>query len=299
MLLLPKELPVDRHGKIDCVGAGLGVSGLILFSFVWNQAPSSGWATSYIIATLLISVAAFSAFVYWEKKIALEPIMPLAVFRIPTFSALIVVTTLSFMSYGTCTYYMIAWQQVLRGWTALDVAIGWIPFAIGATASTLFAAWLIARLSAQWIVAIGVGVVWISSILLATMPRHQTYWAQTFPAILIGSFCPDFVFTAAQIIASNSVSRKQQGVAASLIGTLNLYGASLGLGVAGTIESQLNKSRPSPILGYRAALAFAAGMAAVAIVITAALVRVPKNDREGWDDDDNLDSVPDVQLASS
>lgn len=296
-ILLPKELPVDRNGKIDYVGATLGVSSLILFNFVWNQAPSAKWLTSYIIATLILSVAFFVAFVYWEKRVAREPIMPLSIFKIPTFSALVIVVLLSFMSYATSLYYMIAWQQLLRGWTALDVAIGWIPFAIGAVASTLVAAWLIARLPAQWIVAIGVGVVCVSSILLATMPRNQSYWEQTFPAILIGSFCPDFVFTAAQIIASNSVSRKQQGVAASLIGTLNLYGASLGLGFAGTIESQTNKGRANPIAGYRAALAFAAGIAAAAIVVTAAFVRVPKNDREGWEDEDN--NAADVALVSS
>ena len=300
MLLLPKEQAPDRGGGIDYIGATLGVASLILFNFVWNQAPSAGWSTSYIVVTLLISAAGFAAFIFWEKRIARDPVMPLSVFRIPTFAAVGVVALISSMSFSASLYYMVAWQQLLRGWSALDIAIGWIPFAIGAVASTLIAAWLIARVPAQWVLAIGVGVVCVSSILLATMPHHQTYWAQTFPAILIGSFCPDFVVTATQIIASNSVGRKQQGVAASLIGTLNLYGPSLGLGFAGTIETQINKGRASPLLGYRAALAFSAGIAAVAIVITAALVRVPKNDRDGWEDDgDDGDDGVDVVLASS
>ena len=34
-LLLP-EIPVDRRGKIDWVGAGLGSSGLIVFNVAWK-----------------------------------------------------------------------------------------------------------------------------------------------------------------------------------------------------------------------------------------------------------------------
>lgn len=34
--LLPREVPVDRGGKIDWIGAGLGTSALIIFNFVWK-----------------------------------------------------------------------------------------------------------------------------------------------------------------------------------------------------------------------------------------------------------------------
>lgn len=55
------------------------------------------------------------------------------------------------------------------------------------------------------------------------------------------AFCPDLVYTAAQIIASNSVRRSQQGTAASLVGLLNLYGNSLGLAFSGTVEAEVDK----------------------------------------------------------
>jgi hypothetical protein len=41
------------------------------------------------------------------------------------------------------------------------------------------------------------------------------------------------VYVAAQVIASNSVGKHEQGIAGSLIGTLDLYGNSLGLGLRG------------------------------------------------------------------
>jgi hypothetical protein len=36
IFLCPQDEPVDPNGKIDWVGAYLGVGGLILFNFVWK-----------------------------------------------------------------------------------------------------------------------------------------------------------------------------------------------------------------------------------------------------------------------
>ncbi|KAI3394026.1 hypothetical protein diail_3290 [Diaporthe ilicicola] len=291
--LLPPEVPVDKGGRIDYAGAGLGLTSLLLFNFVWNQAPSAGWSTPYETALLVLSVATFAAFLAWEKYVARDPIMPVAIFRAPTFTALLLVVLLSYMSFGISLWYMIAWEQLLRGLDVIQLAVVWTPFVPGSVAAVFVAAWLIPRLAAQYIIALGVVFVLLSNLLLATMPVQQTYWAQTFPAIVLGSMCPDLVYVAAQVIASNSVSRKQQGIAGSLIGTLNLYGNSLGLGFAGTIETQLLKQTGDQARGYRAVLYFGVGLAVAGLVLNFIFVRVPKDEREGWDPaDQDADDIP-------
>ena len=143
-------------------------------------------------------------------------------------------------------------------------------------------AWLVPRVSAQWILAIGVFVALASNVVLVTMPVRQSYWPQMFPSMVLMGFCPDLVYVAAQLVASNSVSRQHQGVASSLIGTLNLYGNSLGLGFSGTVESEIRKTH-SEVMGYRAALYFGAGLGLVGLILDLMFVRVPKDDREGWE----------------
>lgn len=292
-LELPHEVPVDKGGKIDYTGAGLGLSSLLLFNFVWNQAPSAGWSTPYEIALLILSVALFVGFLAWEKYVASEPIMPVSIFKAPTFTALLFVVLLSYMSFGISLWYMIAWEQILRGLNVIQLTVIWTPFVPGSIIAVFIAAWLIPRLAAQYIIALGVVFVLVSNLLLATMPVHQTYWAQTFPAIVIGSMCPDLVYVAAQVIASNSVSRKQQGIAGSLIGTLNLYGNSLGMGFAGTMETQLLKQTHDEAHGYRAVFYFGVGLAVAGLILNFIFVRVPKDEREGWDPaDQDSDDIP-------
>ena len=127
----------------------------------------------------------------------------------------------------------------------------------------------------------------LSAALLSTMPAQQSYWAQVFPSTILMALCPDFIFTAAQIIATNSVKRHEQGIAGSLISLLQLYGASIGLGFAGTVEANTNQNGKATLDGYRGALYFAIGLGIAALVVDVWFVRVPKDKREGWGDEED------------
>lgn len=94
--------------------------------------------------------------------------------------------------------------------------------------------------------------------------------------------CGTYITSKAEIIASNSVQRHEQGVAGSLIGTLNLYGNSLGLGFAGIIEVEVAKHSVSEVAGFRAALWFGAALSISALVLDLAFVRLRHVDRQGW-----------------
>lgn len=214
--------------------------------------------------------------------------MPLDIFKAPSLLMLLLVTLLNYMAVGVCIWYQVLWLQKVWHWSLLHIAVGWTPFVICAIGAAGLAAWLIPRLAAQWILAIGIVTILVSNALMATVPISQTYWAQIFPSIVLFAFSPDFVYTAGQIIACNSVRRNQQGIAGSLIGTLNLYGNSLGLGFASTVETQIAGRSGSKIVGYRSAFYFGVGISAVALILDVLFVRLVKDDREGWHDDDRV-----------
>ncbi|KAL9066573.1 MAG: hypothetical protein Q9161_007474 [Pseudevernia consocians] len=294
-LLLPPEEPTSKSEPMDWIGSVLGISGLITFNFVWNQAPTAGWDSPYEIALLITSVIFFATFAVWEYKFAPFPILPLSIFRAPSFFPLVIVVCFSFMSYATFIWYLVAWQQEIRHWSALSTSFGLAPMALGATSAAFVAAWLIPRLAAQWILAIGALAALVAQVIMATMPAQQAYWPSVFPATVVQSLCPDFIFTAAAIIASNSVKRNEQGIAGSLIGTLQLYATSIGLGFAGVVEVHLggggDGGEGATVKGYRGALWFGMGLAVVALVVCAGWVRMPKDEREGWQGDDALSGL--------
>lgn len=80
----------------------------------------------------------------------------------------------------------------------------------------------------------------------------------------------DMSYPAASLVASNSVPRHQQGTAASLVNTFVSYSISLGLGFAGTVETQVNNGGKTPddvLKGYRAAWYLGIGLAGLGILL--------------------------------
>ncbi|KAG9237889.1 major facilitator superfamily domain-containing protein [Amylocarpus encephaloides] len=284
--ILPHEEVVDKEGTVDWIGAVLGISALITFNFVWNQAPAVGWSEIYILIALVVSIALFINFAIFEHAYATSPILPLKIFKAPSFFPLCIVILLTIMSYSTALWYLVAFQQLIRHWTPLHFAAGLTPHAIFGGLAAPVASFLVPRIAAQYLLAFGALSVMLSAILLATMPEQQSYWCQVFPATILMAVCSDFVFTAAQIIATGAVGRKDQGAAGSLVSLLQLYGASIGLGVAGTVEGGFSRGGRGDVRGYRGALWAAVIFASIAVVVDGVWVRVKRDERVGWEDEE-------------
>lgn len=251
-----------------------------------SQAPSVGWKTPYEYILLIVAILHLLAFLYWEAKVALSPILPFNIWKAPSFLALITVVFFSVMSFGIFSWYFFVWCLKVRKETMLTASASITPLTVGGVIAAFTAAWLIPRLPAQYILATGATAMAISSIILATMPEQQIYWQAMFPAVAIVAFCPDFIFTASQIVASNSVAKTQQGVAGSLIGTLLTYGISTGVGFGGTVEIYTNRQGTDLIRGYRGALYLGIAFAVAALVLSLTCVRIKRDVREGWEKED-------------
>lgn len=104
-----------------------------------------------------------------------------------------------------------------------------------------------------------------------------------FPSMVLAGCTIDFLTTSAQIIASNTVSVEQQGIAGSLVGTLLSYGLSTGLGFAGTVEIHTNHGGRDLLRGYHCAAYLGVGFATAAWVLGVAFIRIPKDIREECD----------------
>lgn len=294
---IPRALGVGMGGAVDWMGAFLGVAGLILFNFAFNQAPLAGWASATVIAPLLVGVACFFAFALWEIKMAESPILPFDIWRAPTFGAVISSAFLCFMSFGTFIFYYIQFQTDFRGASPLQSVAYLSPFTLNGFLAACLVSVLISRIPAQVIFGVGLLALFIANILVATAHPAGIYWTHTFFATAIAPFGPEMAFTAAQLIFSNTVKRTEQGIAGSLVGTTLQYGIAIGVGLGGTVEAHTNGGGTKPLVGLRGALWLGAGMAGLGAIIVACFVRVPKDQREGYDDEIESNSEKNVDAV--
>lgn len=179
-----EEIPKGQ--KFDFIGAGLGVSGLILFNFAWNQATVVGWPEPYVPALLVVGMLIMTAFFLYEHRIE-QPLLPPAVFNRGSVTILLVVG-LGWASFGVFTFYTVQFVIVIRGYTPLGAIAEFTTLAVAGGTAAIATGLSIRYVPPPWMISIAAAAFTVGNILVATMPEHQIYWAQTFVGLIIMPF---------------------------------------------------------------------------------------------------------------
>jgi MFS family permease len=250
----------------DYLGAITGVSGLVLFNVAWNQAPNVGWQSPYVVVLLVLGLLFFAAFYIVERKVR-QPLVPVSALKTETYFVLGCVA-LGWSSFGIFIYYIWQFLGNLRHETPLDITAQLVPASISGLCAAVTTGFLISRIRTSYIMVMAMTAFCVGNILIGTMPVGQIYWAQTFVGIVVICWGMDMSFPAATVILSNLVPKRHQGVAASLVTTVVNYSISIGLGIAGTVESKVNGRGTNLERGYRGAYYAAIGLSGCGIVLS-------------------------------
>jgi MFS family permease len=276
IVIIPEEVSGAVHptGKIDILGAITGVSGLILFIYCWNEGGVVGWDKPYVYVLLIVSALIIGLFIFVEMKTE-EPIMPLSIWSVKGFPGVLACIALGWSSFGIYVYYIVQFIQVIRGASPLLTTAMLSPVILSGLTATLSVSQLYGRVPGHFLLMASMLFFCIGNILIASMPAYQTYWAQVFVSTLVTPFGMDISFPAASLIVSNTMPTHQQGVAASMVNTAINWSVSLGLGIAGTVESELLKSGKTVLEGYRGGLYVGIGLSGAAVIFALLFCRVP------------------------
>ncbi|CAD6643177.1 BAG_1a_G0042500.mRNA.1.CDS.1 [Saccharomyces cerevisiae] len=266
---IPNNVPTNIHGlSMDWTGSALAIIGLILFNFVWNQAPIVGWDKPYIIVLLIISVIFLVAFFVYESKYAEVPLLPRAMTKNRHMIMILLAVFLGWGSFGIWTFYYISFQLNLRHYSPVWTGGTYFVFVIFGSMAAFFVAFSIKRLGPALLLCFSLMAFDAGSIMFSVLPVEQSYWKLNFAMQAILCFGMDLSFPASSIILSDGLPMQYQGMAGSLVNTVINYSASLCLGMGGTVEHQINKSGNDLLKGYRAAVYLGVGLASLGVVIS-------------------------------
>lgn len=276
----PQILPPRPKGlkniiaELDLLAAAVGITGLVLFNFAWNQAPIAGWSSPYVIVCLILGIALMPLFFYLEVKVSSNPLIPFSVLNSDNAFVLGCIAC-GWGNFGIWVFYL--WQilEELRGTSPLLASAYLSPLVIAGIVAAVATGFLLSHIRAGWLMVIAMSAFLIGNLLVATVPVHQIYWAQFFVCMLMAPFGMDMSFPAATVYLSNSIEKERQGVAASLVNTVVNYSISLGLGFAGTVETHINNGGltfEDKLRGYRGALYMGIGLAGLGLALSLVFV---------------------------
>jgi EmrB/QacA subfamily drug resistance transporter len=271
-----RESKDPQPRRIDWAGQTVLTAGLFLLTLGLLRGNDVGWASSEIVAELTASVVLVALFALIERRVK-DPMLPLGLFRIPSFTgAQIAAFSISASLFAVFIYATIYLQQVL-GLSAIEAGLVYIPGTIlNATTSGVTAGLAEkGKLSSRTAVSLGLALV-ATGLLLMTMADAGSSWLAVQPGFLIAMIGTGMFNPAVIAVALGSVSEDQSGLAAGVNDTFRQAGIAVGVAALGAMIPTASLAK-GDVTGYvdglHNALVVGGALAAVGAIAAAYLIR--------------------------
>ena len=246
--LLPTVKRPDASRNLDFAGAGVFIVAVGSLLIGLTNKQSSDWNTFEVGGLILIGLALGAVFTLVESR-AKEPIVPLNLWRIRTYSASIIATFLISFGFFGAAVFLPQWFQFVQGATPTNSGLYSLALLAGLIISSVGSGILVSRTGKYKALILGGLILMAAGLLLLTQIRADTplpvLWAWMFVAGLgIGPTLS--VFT---IIIQNAVPIRALGVATSNLTFFRQIGGSIGLALMGTVfGNRLTEELPKQLV---------------------------------------------------
>jgi MFS family permease len=284
MRLLPDDRGLGlRHGA-DLLGALLLVSSLMLVVYAIVETTTYGWGSLHTIVFGGIAVTLMIGFIV-RQATAAQPLMELRVLRSRDVAGANVIQMLMVAGiFGLFFLGALYLQQVLH-YDALQVGLAFLPVALGIAVMSLgFSARLIERFGPRLTLVPGLALVGVGLLVFQGASDHASYFPDLLPALLPLGIGAGLAFPALMTLAMSTATPEDSGLISGLVNTSQQVGGALGLSILASLSashssSLLQAGRPAAAAltgGYHLAFEIAAIAVGVALVLSIALVRSPR-----------------------
>jgi EmrB/QacA subfamily drug resistance transporter len=253
ILVIAATLPgVSRRVShaIDYIGAALlatALSGIIVVTDLGGM--TFPWTSPFILSLIAASVLSIAGFI-WAETRAVEPVLPLRLFRNRTFVISVLVGLIvGFALFGSVTYLPL-FLQVVKGDSPTASGLRMIPMMAGMLVSSIVAGQLISRRGRyKTFPILGTAVMVVGLFLLSRMTVETSIMTTSILMMILG-LGMGMVMQVLVLAAQNAVDYRDLGVATSGATLFRLIGGSVGTAVLGAIfasrlHENLAKSLPA------------------------------------------------------
>ncbi|MBT2479833.1 MDR family MFS transporter [Streptomyces sp. ISL-94] len=244
------HIPVrsSKH-TIDYLGTLLIASVATCLVLVASLGGTWGWGSARIIGLAVLGAVLLVAFVLAERKAA-EPVLPLGLFRIRTFTLCSVISfVVGFAMFGAMVY-LPTFLQVVQGVSPTMSGVHMLPMVLGMLISSTASGQIVSR-TGRWKVfpIAGTAVTALGLLLLHQLHRTSSTWEMSAYFFVFGVGL-GLVMQVLVLVVQNSVSYADLGVATSGATFFRSIGASFGVAIFGTVfTNRLDDKLASALTG--------------------------------------------------
>ncbi|MFI6283314.1 DHA2 family efflux MFS transporter permease subunit [Streptomyces sp. NPDC051018] len=239
-----------RH-TIDYLGTFLIASVATCLVLVASLGGTTwGWASPQIIGLAVLGAVLLVVFIGVERRAA-EPVLPLPLFRIRTFTLVAVISfIIGFAMFGAMTF-LPTFLQVVQGISPTVSGIHMLPMVIGLLVTSTVSGHIVSYTGRWKIFPItGTAITALGLLLLHRLTESSPTWEMSLYFFVFGAGL-GLVMQVLVLVVQNSVRYEDLGVATSGATFFRSIGASFGVAIFGTIFSNGLQDRISAALAGR------------------------------------------------
>ncbi|HEX8003177.1 MAG TPA: MFS transporter [Mycobacteriales bacterium] len=245
---LVPESKDERAPRLDPLGAVLSIAGLSALVFAIIEAPIRGWLSTETIGAGFLGLVILGFFVVNESR-SDHPMLPVEFFKNPRFSAGSGAVTLAFFALFGTTLLLTQYQQIVRGYTALEAGIRVLPVAAALVTFAPNSAKLAARFGTKRVVAGGLTVLGLTLASLRLFEVGTPYWKLGLVYFLMGAGMAHVVAPSTEAIMG-SLPRNRAGVGSAVNDTTRQVGGALGVAILGSLLSSAYAAHIKPAIEH-------------------------------------------------
>jgi DHA2 family multidrug resistance protein-like MFS transporter len=238
-ILLP-EYKNNSHTRLDFLSAFLSLAAVLPVIFGLKKIAENGpglFSALYILLGILLGI-----FFYERQKKLAEPLLDLKLFRVPSFSASLLVYTLAtFVAFGIFIFTF-QFLELIVGLTPLKAGLWSLPLFIAFIIGSMISPILVKRLHPSQLISAGLFLAVIGFSLITQVHRDSGLIF-----LVTGSFlyCLGLapVFTLATDTIVGSAPPEKAGAASALSETGSEFGGALGIALLGSLGTLIYRTR--------------------------------------------------------
>lgn len=231
-----RETPTATNRDVDLKGQLAAVLGLVLLAASLIEGGRLGWTNRWVLGGLLLFALCFGGFLRFESKTA-QPMMPLSMFHSRLFSMTALIGfLLNIAVYGLLFIISLYFQQ-LRGYTALQAGIAFLPMMGAIFVANILAPRLSERIGPIWVIAIGTAIFLAACLLMAGIGQATPY-THLWPQLAAYGFGAGLVVPPMTAAMLGAVDKSQSGIASGVLNSMRQTGSVVGVALFGSLIAQ-------------------------------------------------------------